>query len=112
VGSDKPSAAIRARVEAARQIQRERLAAFRLHCNAHVQARHIRKFCPLDEQGQRLLEMAADRLGLSARSYSRILKVARTIAASGRGGRNPAGSLCGGDSVSGLEGGCSSPGHD
>jgi magnesium chelatase family protein len=43
-------------------------------------ARHIRKFCPLDEAGQKLLEMVTDRLGLSARSYSRILKVARTIA--------------------------------
>jgi magnesium chelatase family protein len=43
-------------------------------------ARHFRKFCPVDEQGQKLLEMVTDRLGLSARSYSRILKVARTIA--------------------------------
>ena len=46
-----PSASIRARVEAARQVQRERLAPYRLHCNAHMQARHIRKFCPVDEQG-------------------------------------------------------------
>jgi magnesium chelatase family protein len=75
-----PSDAIRSRVEAARQIQRERLTPFGLHCNAHMQARHIRKFCPLDEQGQRLLEMVTDRLGLSARSYARILKVARTTA--------------------------------
>jgi magnesium chelatase family protein len=43
-------------------------------------SRHIRKFCPVDEQGQKLLEMVTDRLGLSARSYARILKVARTIA--------------------------------
>jgi magnesium chelatase family protein len=43
-------------------------------------ARHIRKFCPVDDQSQKLLEMVTDRLGLSARSYSRILKVARTIA--------------------------------
>jgi magnesium chelatase family protein len=43
-------------------------------------ARHIRKFCPLDEAGQKLLEMVVDKLGMSARSYSRILKVARTIA--------------------------------
>jgi magnesium chelatase family protein len=74
------SATIRARVEAARQIQRERFAALSLHANAHMQARHIRKFCPVDDQGQKLLEMVTDRLGLSARSYSRILKVARTIA--------------------------------
>lgn len=75
-----PSTAIRARVEAARQLQRERLAPYGLHSNAHMAARHIRKFCPVDEQGHRLLEMVTDRLGLSARSYSRILKVARTIA--------------------------------
>ena len=43
-------------------------------------ARHIRKFCPLDAAGQKLLEMVTDRLGLSARTYTRILKVARTIA--------------------------------
>jgi magnesium chelatase family protein len=74
-----PSAAIRARVEAARAIQGERLAPYGLHANARMQARHIRKFCPVDEQGQKLLEMVTDRLGLSARSYARILKVARTI---------------------------------
>jgi predicted ATPase with chaperone activity len=45
-----------------------------------MQARHIRRFCPIDDAGQKLLEMVTDRLGLSARSYSRILKVARTIA--------------------------------
>ncbi len=75
-----PSTAIRARVETARQLQRERLAAFGLHANANMAARHIRKFCPLDDAGQKLLELVTDRLGLSARSYSRILKVARTIA--------------------------------
>ncbi len=42
--------------------------------------RHIRQFCPVDEAGQKLLEMVVDKLGMSARSYSRILKVARTIA--------------------------------
>ena len=75
-----PSTAIRARVEAARERQRERLAPFGLHANARMQARHIRRFCPVDEAGQKLLEMVTNRLGLSARSYSRVLKVARTIA--------------------------------
>jgi magnesium chelatase family protein len=75
-----PSAAIRARVEIARQRQRERLQKFGLHANAQMQARHIRKFCAVDEAGQKLLEMVTDRLGLSARTYTRILKVARTIA--------------------------------
>jgi magnesium chelatase family protein len=60
-------------------VQRERLASYRLHCNAHMQARHIRKFCPVDEAGQKLLEMVTDRLGLSARSYSRILNVASEL---------------------------------
>jgi magnesium chelatase family protein len=74
------SAAIRQRVETARILQRERLAPYGLHANARMQARHIRKFCAVDEEGQRLLEMVTDRLGLSARTYTRILKVARTIA--------------------------------
>ncbi|MBN1140280.1 MAG: YifB family Mg chelatase-like AAA ATPase [Deltaproteobacteria bacterium] len=75
-----PSAAIRGRVEAARAIQHRRLAEFGLHCNAQMQARHIRRFCSADEEGKRLLELVTDRLALSARSYTRILKVARTIA--------------------------------
>lgn len=74
------SAVIRERVEKARAIQRERLVPFGLHSNSAMAARHIRKFCPVDEQGQKLLEMVTDKMGLSARSYSRILKVARTIA--------------------------------
>ncbi len=45
-----------------------------------MQARHIRKFCTLDQDGLRLLEMVTDRLGLSTRTYTRILKVVRTIA--------------------------------
>jgi predicted ATPase with chaperone activity len=51
-----------------------------LHANARMASRHIRKFCPVNTAGQKLLEMVTDRLGLSARSYTRILKVARTIA--------------------------------
>jgi magnesium chelatase family protein len=74
------SEAIRARVEKAREIQRQRLHRFGIHSNARMQARHIRKFCLVDIEGQRLLEMVTDRLGFSARTYSRILKVARTIA--------------------------------
>ena len=64
----------------ARAIQRERLAPYGLHDNAAMATRHIRKFCPVDEAGQKLLKMVVDKLGISARSYSRILKVARTIA--------------------------------
>jgi len=74
------STAIRARVNHARAVQRQRLAPFGLHSNANMQTRHIRRFCPLDAAGSALLAQITDRLGLSARSYTRILKVARTIA--------------------------------
>ena len=81
-GTSEPesSATIKTRVEAARNIQLKRLEPFGLHSNSAMAARHIRKFCQVDEQGHKLLEMVTDRLGLSARSHSRILKVARTIA--------------------------------
>jgi len=74
------SATIRQRVNQARQIQRDRLAPFGLHANSQMQARHIRRFCKLDEKGDQLLEQVTDKLGLSARSFTRILKLARTIA--------------------------------
>jgi len=74
------SETIRRRVELARQVQRERFHTHHLYTNAQMQARHIRAFCPLDEEGEQLLAQVTERLGLSARSYSRILKVARTIA--------------------------------
>jgi magnesium chelatase family protein len=71
-----PSASIRERVEAARQIQRDR---FR-RCNAEMTSRQMRKYCDLDPPSRRLLLSAIERLGLSARAHDRILKVARTIA--------------------------------
>jgi len=74
------SAAIRVRVEQARVRQRQRLAPYGLHANSQMQTRHLRRFCGLDRAGEQLLASVTDRLGLSARSYSRILKVARTIA--------------------------------
>ena len=74
------STVIRERVNRARMIQGDRLKRHNIHANAQMQSRHIRKFCPVDEAGQKLLEMVTDRLGLSARTYTRILKVARTIA--------------------------------
>jgi magnesium chelatase family protein len=75
-----PSSAIRVRVEAVHEIQRRRLAPFGLYTNSQMQARHIKQFCRPDAAGEKLLEMVVDRLGMSARSYARILKVARTIA--------------------------------
>lgn len=74
------SADIRTRVDMARARQRLRLSPFGIHSNAGMQARHIRRFCPLDTEGDALLKQITDHLGLSARSFSRILKVARTIA--------------------------------
>ena len=74
------STAVRQRVNRARDIQRKRLAPFGLHANSQMQARHIRRFCKLDPQGDALLEQVTDKLGLSARSFTRILKLARTIA--------------------------------
>ena len=74
------SAAIADRVERSREIQRERFSGTKVHSNAQMPPRFIRKFCELDAAGNRMLELVTDRLGLSARSYTRILKVARTIA--------------------------------
>ena len=51
-----------------------------LTCNARMQPKHIRKYCAFDEGGREILQMAYDKLALSARGYDRILKVARTIA--------------------------------
>jgi magnesium chelatase family protein len=69
------SAEIRERVVRARTIQQGRGS-----YNAYIPVRHLRKLCALDEAGERILEVAVRRLGLSARAHDRILKVARTIA--------------------------------
>jgi magnesium chelatase family protein len=69
------SADIRQRAEEARQIQLARG-----YSNAHMPAKMIREHCKLDEAGEKTLEMAVQRMGLSARAHDRILKVARTIA--------------------------------
>jgi magnesium chelatase family protein len=74
------SSLIAGRVEAAREIQLERFKGTRVHCNAQMMPRQIRKYCEPDSGGHRLLELVTERLGLSARAYTRILKVARTIA--------------------------------
>ena len=74
------SALIRTRVNTARAVQLRRFTGRALFCNAQMTSRDIRKFCQLDAAGDKLLETAMARLGLSARAYTRILKVARTIA--------------------------------
>ncbi|RII31126.1 MAG: ATP-dependent protease [Geobacter sp.] len=74
------SADISRRVERSRHIQQQRYSGTKIHCNAQMTPRFIKKFCELDANGNRMLEMVTDRLGFSARTYNRILKVARTIA--------------------------------
>ena len=76
-----PSAVIRERVIKARQIQEQRYKDFKgIHCNAQMTERMIHQFAQPGEQSLDMLRMAMERLSLSARAYSRILKVARTIA--------------------------------
>ncbi len=74
------SAAIRARVETARQRQRERFPDGRITANARLSTAHLKKLCALDGPLGDLLQQAMEQLSLSARAYDRILKVARTIA--------------------------------
>ena len=75
-----PSAAIRERVQTARQRQLERFALSGIICNADMRVAEVRKFCKLDETGDNLVRAAMSQLNLSARAYHRILKLARTIA--------------------------------
>jgi magnesium chelatase family protein len=79
--AEEPSTAVRARVEAARLRQRERFAAQPgVHANAHMSARDLRQHCRVSTPVETLLRAAVARLGLSARAFHRVLKIARTIA--------------------------------
>ena len=80
VSQGQPSSEIRQRVLAARKIQEERLRKTKIHTNAMMNSRQIRRFCQIDEKSNALLEMAMEKFGLSARALSRILKISRTIA--------------------------------
>jgi magnesium chelatase family protein len=75
-----PSSAIRERVNRARGLQLERFKQAGFFANAQMGARELRDHCQVESAGERLMEIAINRLGLSARAYTRILKVARTIA--------------------------------
>jgi magnesium chelatase family protein len=74
------SEAVRARVEAARDVQRARYAGTDLACNADMRPADVRVYCKLDEAGNALIRSAMAQLGLSARAFHRVLKLARTIA--------------------------------
>jgi magnesium chelatase family protein len=67
-------------VEKARNLQQKRFEGLRIHCNARMGPKQLHTFCCTDTAGQELLKQVTDRLGLSARTYTRLLKVARTIA--------------------------------
>lgn len=74
------SAAIRARVETVRRLQRERYAGMGFLCNAHLPSGILRRYCRLTPVAQTMLQNAFEKMGYSARAYDRILRVARTIA--------------------------------
>ena len=71
---------IKNRVNKAREIQQKRYKKENIYSNSQLTPRLIEKYCKLDKEGRKLLELAFNKLGLSARAYGRILKVARTIA--------------------------------
>jgi magnesium chelatase family protein len=74
------SATVRDRVNRARQVQLARFQKKGIHANAQMSTRDIKRYCAVKPEAEKLLEVAINRLGLSARAYSRVLKVARTIA--------------------------------
>ena len=77
---EESSAAIRQRVNRARRVQQERYREIGISCNAKLPSPAVNRFCPMDDSACALLSRAFETMGLSARAYDRILKVARTIA--------------------------------
>jgi magnesium chelatase family protein len=75
-----PSCEVKKRVDAARNRQHERFGDNGQMCNARMGPDEMRKFCELDESCAELMKQAFEAMGLTARSYDRILKVARTVA--------------------------------
>ena len=80
VGTGERSELVRERVCLARDKQTLRFRELSIHCNSQMTSRELRAFCSLDSQGDQVMSKAMKRLGLSARAYDRILRVARTIA--------------------------------
>ena len=77
---EETSAAVRARVNAAREIQNARFEGKGFTCNARIDASMFDKVCVMDDKAQRMLKLAFDRMAMTARAYDRVLKVARTVA--------------------------------
>jgi magnesium chelatase family protein len=74
------SSTIKDRVNYARDLQKKRFGSKSILCNARMTEKQIKNFCPIEEDSHKLIEMAIEKLGLSARAVNRILKVSRTIA--------------------------------
>ena len=80
-GAPEASEKIRERVRRARKIQKKRFRGNRgIFCNAQISGKSVKKYCSPDAEGNGLLNSAIDKLGLSARAYDRVLKMALTIA--------------------------------
>ena len=79
-GEGRSSSEIRGDILVARDIQEDRFHRTKIHSNAMMNTRQIRKFCKIDDKSRSLLETAMEKFGFSARALSRILKVSRTIA--------------------------------
>lgn len=77
---EETSASIRQRVQAARDIQTKRFKGTGITCNAHITPHLLREVCPVTPAANDMLQKVFERLGLSARAYDKILKVARTVA--------------------------------
>ena len=78
--SEEPSYKVKQRVDAARKIQQERYKGTNIYCNAKMNSKQIKEFCKIDALSEQILQTAFDKFSISARGYTRILKVARTIA--------------------------------
>ncbi len=79
-GQGPSSSEVRRKITATRYIQQKRFQKSTIHVNSMMNSRQIKKYCKIDDESSFLLQVAMDKFGLSARAYSRILKIARTIA--------------------------------
>lgn len=78
--NEEPSSEVKKRVDKARKIQLERFKNSKIFCNAKMNSKQIKEFCKIDAMSEKILQTAFEKFSMSARGYTRILKVARTIA--------------------------------